>query len=157
LPPFSRLAVSPNGEYVAGVNAQIGELRFAVSGGLQARAWGKRRGRCQFVSFSPDSRVLACGWDHELHVLDTQSGRHARRAVESGPVPFRDGAFTGTGWHFGTVDESGVLKLWDAERWEVDRAYDWQAGPLTCVAFTADGLAGVCGTAGGHLVLFDLD
>ena len=43
------------------------------------------------------------------------------------------------------------------QEWQVATAYDWQAGPLTCVAFTADGLAGVCGTTGGQLILFDLE
>jgi hypothetical protein len=39
----------------------------------------------------------------------------------------------------------------------VVREYDWGCGPLTCLAFTADGLAGVCGTADGRLVQFDVD
>jgi hypothetical protein len=114
------------------------------------------RGVFSFVSFSPDSQALVCGWDAELHVVETFGGRGLRRVNAPG-VPFHDAAWTGTGRHVGTVDGTSVLRLWDAGTWAVDRAYDWNAGALVCVAFAADGLAGVCGTDRGQLVLFDLD
>ncbi|MCI0700682.1 MAG: WD40 repeat domain-containing protein [Planctomycetia bacterium] len=96
-------------------------------------------------------------------------------------VPFRDAAFTGSGHHFATIEQPGRwtwwdgyenkwkitldkgvetmgrLKLWDVQSWQLVQEYDWNCGPLTCVAFTADGLAGVCGTANGRLVQFDID
>ncbi|MDB5309872.1 MAG: domain, G-beta repeat [Gemmataceae bacterium] len=156
LPVFPRLAVSSNGQYVVGINPLVCELRFVVSGGLQARVRMGGRGRHAFVSFSPDSQTLVCGWDAELHVVETLGGRGVRQVNVSG-APFRDAAFTGTGRHVGTVDGTAVLQLWDVETWAVERAYDWNAGALTCLAFSADGLAGVCGTDRGQLVLFDLD
>ena len=55
-----------------------------------------------------------------------------------------------------TIDGTGALTLWDAEYWQVVRTYDWRVGPLTRVAFTADGLTGVCGTEAGQLVVFDI-
>ena len=45
--------------------------------------------------------------------------------------------------------------------WATDQAgypvTHWGAGGLTCVVPTADGLAGVCGTDAGTLVVFDVD
>jgi len=156
---FPRLEFSRNGDFLAGIHPFGCQLRFARVGGRQGEV--RRRGRAggthPFLSFAPDSRTLLCGWDDELHVVDTGNGREARREIRSPDAPFRDAAFTGSGRHAGTVDGAGVLRLWDAEAWEVERAFDWGAGPLTCLAFTADGLAGVCGTAAGQLVLFDLE
>jgi WD40 repeat protein len=163
-PPFNRLAFSPDGQYLAGVNPTRFELRIAVTGGLNG--WGQppppKWGRPitprhhLFLSFAHDSQTLVAGWDDEFHVLETVNGT-PRRKVRASDAPFRDAAFTGSGRHLGTVDGTGTLKLWDAEGWQVVRAYDWQVGPLTRVAFTADGLAGVCGTGAGQLVVFDLD
>ena len=55
------------------------------------------------------------------------------------------------------MDRTPVMSVWSAESWEVLRGYDWAAGGLTCVTATADGLAGVCGTDSGKLVVFDVD
>jgi hypothetical protein len=131
-------------------------VRFAHSGGIQfrSRVWG--RGVRPLLAFAPDGRTAVYGWDAELHVLDPVGGKELR-VVRSGGAPFRGAAYTGSGRHVGTVDDTGVLRLWDAATWEVDRAFDWGAGKLTGLACTADGLAGVCGTAHGQLVLFDLD
>lgn len=163
-PPFSRLAFSPDGQYLAGANRTRFELRIAVTGGLNGWGqppppkWGQpvRPRRHLFLSFTRDSQTLVAGWDDEFHVLETVNGT-PRRKVRSPDAPFRDAAFTGTGRHLGTVDDTGAVRFWDAEAWQVVRAYDWHAGPLTRVAFTPDGAAGVCGTAAGQLVVFDLD
>jgi hypothetical protein len=56
-----------------------------------------------------------------------------------------------------SVDGTDVMRMWSADSWEVVRGYDWAAGGLTCVTVTADGLAGVCGTDTGKLVVFDVD
>lgn len=161
---FLRLAFSPDGQYVAGASTYRFELRIAVTGGLNGwgqpppEKWGRPiRPRDRFfVTFSRDSQTLAAGWQDEFHVLDTRNG-NPRRKVLTADAPVQDAAFTGSGRHLGTVHGSGELRLWDAETWQVGRTYDWRSGPLTRVAFTADGLAGVCGTASGRLVLFDLD
>ena len=155
-PPFTRLAFSPDGQYLAGINPRRFELRIAVTGGLNGWAEAFGRTASSFLSSTRDSQTFVAGWDEEFSVLDTVNGV-VRRRVRSPGLPLRDAAFTGGGRHLGTADATGVLRLWDAEGWAVERAYDWRCGPLTRVAFTADGLAGVCGTATGRLVAFDLD
>lgn len=164
--PFERLAFSPNGQFLAAVGPGQLELRFAVSGGLDYRAWPvppHGRGRAAFdapapggfVSFSPDSATCAFGWGHEVRVLDlsTGTGREARR-VET---PFRAAGFAGTGHLFVTAEATGRVKLWDARDWAVRRELDWRCGPLTALGFTPDGTAAACGTADGRVVLWDVD
>lgn len=166
---FRRLAFSPNGEFLAGIwsggrrsryDVAVAEfeLRFAHSGGLDYRHrhhFARELPAPGFVSFTRDSSLCAFGWQNEFHVLDLSTGtsRYARRLEAS----FRDAAFTGSGRHLATVGDDGRLKLWDVRTWEPAREYDWGCGALTCLAFTADGSAGVCGTADGRLVQFDVD
>lgn len=155
-PPFPRLALSPDGQFVGGVSHDRFELRFAVSGGLSMRMTIKSDPDAAFLAFAPDSTRAVVGWDGELHDLDVLGGKRLRSIV-SPDAPFRDAAYTASGRHLVTADEAGVVKFWNPETWAVDTSYNWGVGPLTCVAPTADGLAAACGTATGRVVLFDMD
>ncbi|AWM41531.1 WD domain, G-beta repeat [Gemmata obscuriglobus] len=158
-PPLHRLAFSPNGQFLAGVWRHGFELRFAVSGGIDysypaARAL-RSGGSPNFVSFDRASRTCTFGWDDQFHVIDIATGTSKR-----GPTvhaTFRDAAFSPGADLFATAGDDGRLKFWSPATWTVVREYDWNCGPLTCLAFTADGSAGVCGTADGRLVQFDVD
>ena len=167
--PFERLAFSPNGEYIAGINRAAFELRFANSGGLNGRQepagdWQRGRGwRVQrerpdsaFFSFVRHGEVVVFGWDAEFRVMETQTG-HVQRRVVSPDAAFLDAVSLGSGRQLATVDGTPILRVWSADTWEVMRGYDWNAGGLTCVTATADGLAGVCGTDTGKVVVFDVD
>ncbi len=167
--PFRKIAFSPNGQFLAGIwpgmqrqwNSlpALFELRFAASGGVDCRypPMGTRTHKSTgFVSFTRDSGTCAFGWENEFHVLDISTGTSLAGNLRRVEATFRD-AFTGSGQHFATVDDAGMMKVWDPKSWQVMREYDWGCGPLTCVAFTADGLAGVCGTTDGRLVQFDVD
>jgi WD40 repeat protein len=153
--PFRRLGFSPSGEYLAGIDADTFELRIAVSGGQNGRRRVPYVGD-GFFAFARDSQSVVFGWETDLHVMETQNGQVQRRVTSPGD-PFTDVAFLGSGRQLATVDDTPVLRVWSAESWEVMRGYDWNAGGLTCVTATADGLAGVCGTDSGKLVVFDVD
>jgi WD40 repeat protein len=167
-PPFSRLAFSRNGEFIAGIWSGVRlrghvipaafEMRFARSGGRDygyPPMHGPAFPTPGFVSFTHDSNTCAFGWADEFHVLDLSTG--TARETRYVRASFRAAAFTGSGRHLVTVEETGVLKLWDARTWQAVREYDWRCGPLVSLACTADGTAGVCGTADGRLVQFDVD
>lgn len=109
-----------------------------------------------FLTFSRDSEAVVFGWETEFRVMETRAGNVLKRVVPPGGL-FHDAAFVGSGRQLVTVDGTRVMSMWSAESWEVLRGYDWAAGGLTCVAVTADGLAGVCGTDTGRLVVFDVD
>lgn len=153
--PFQKLAFSPNGEFLAGIDADSFELRIAVTGGLN----GRHRVHYindGFFTFPRDSQTVVFGWETDLHVMETRAGNIVKRVPSPGHA-FRDAAFLATGHQLATVDGSEVMRVWSADSWEVARAFDWNAGELACLAVTADGLTGVCGTENGQLVVFDVD
>jgi WD40 repeat protein len=153
--PFRRLAFSPNGEFLAGIDNDTFELRIAVTGGLNGRHRIRYLGD-GFCTFPRDSQTVVFGWETDLHVMETRNGNLLRRVTSPGEA-FVDAAFVGSGRLLATVDGTPAMRLWSAETWEVVREYDWGAGALTCVTASSDGLAGVCGTDAGRLVVFDVD
>jgi WD40 repeat protein len=157
-PPARRLAFSPDAEFLAGIWWGGFELRFANSGGLDYRHRMPRDHTADvpgFVSFDRGSATCAFGWADEFHLLDVSTG--TSKPGPRVPADFRDAAFSPGADMFATVGDDGRLKLWDPGAWRVVREYDWGCGALTALAFTADGSAGVCGTADGRLVQFDVD
>lgn len=185
--PFKRIAFSPNGEYIAGISLIAFELRFAHSFGLNRRErspdiiWHAEQERLDrqrrfayqlrpwqdaappeipsepaYLTFPRDSETVVFGWGPEFRVMETRAGSVLKRVKTPGP-PFRDATFVGSGRQLVTVDGTEVVRLWSTDTWEVQREYDWSAGRLTCLAVTADGLAAVCGTESGRLVIFDVD
>jgi WD40 repeat protein len=155
--PFERLAFSPNGEYIAGINRESFELRYAASGGLNDRQLARGWGHSVYLTFPRHSEAVVYGWDAEFHAMDTRNGNVMKRVRAAKDQLFLDAAFLGSGQQLATVDGSSMMQVWSANSWEVSRGYDWDAGGLTCIAVTADGLAGVCGTDTGKLVVFDVD
>lgn len=153
--PFTKLAFSPNGEFLAGIGTDLFELRVAVSGGLNGRHRVSYTGD-GFFSFSRDSQTVVFGWETDLHVMDTRNGNVVRRVTQPESRALLDVAFTSSR-HFMTVDGTPELRVWSADSWAMERAYDWGCGGLTCATASADGLTGVCGTRTGRVVVFDVD
>ncbi len=153
--PFQRLAISPNGAFVAGIAPDTFELRFAISGGLSGRHLVRYVGE-GFLAFPRDSRTVLFGWESDLYGMETHAGGTVLRASSPGAA-FVDAAFLGNGYHLATADSTSMLRVWSAESWQVVREYDWAVGEITCLAAATDGLSCVCGTDSGRLVLFDVD
>jgi WD40 repeat protein len=155
---YNRLAIDGSGEYLAGINLGYFELRYARSGGYHAQKPRQvsRGGSRMHLAFAPERGLIAFGWDSELLVMDTEAGKVAKSLNEP-KQPHRDAAFTTDGRRLATVSDDSFVTLRDTRTWEIVVQYDWQSGPLRCIAFSPDGSCGVCGTADGKLVFFDVD
>jgi WD40 repeat protein len=153
--PFRRLRFSPNSEFIAGIDNDTFELRIAVTGGLNGRYRIRFVGD-GFLAFPRDSRTVVFGWEAELRVMETRAGAVVR-SIPAPDEPFADAAFLGSGRLLATANGTPSLRIWDTDSWEVAREYDWAAGGLTSLTVTADGMAGVCGTDSGRVVIFDVD
>ncbi|VTU01583.1 wd-40 repeat-containing protein : WD-40 repeat protein OS=Cyanothece sp. (strain PCC 7424) GN=PCC7424_1167 PE=4 SV=1 [Gemmataceae bacterium] len=153
--PFAKLTYSPNGEFIAGIGTNLFELRVAVTGGFNGRHRVNYVGD-GFFSFSRDSQTVVFGWETDLHVMDTRNGNVVRRVTQPENRALLDAVFTSSR-HFMTVDGTPELRVWSADSWAIVREYDWGCGGLTCATVSPDGLAGVCGTRTGKVVVFDVD
>jgi WD40 repeat protein len=154
--PFQRLAFSPNGEFLAGINREMFELRITVTGGLNGRQLPRDPTRTAFLTFPAHGETVAFGWSGELYIMETRAGNVLKRFAPRNE-PFVDAAYTGNGRHLATLDGTAVMRVWSMDSWNVFCEYDWGAGGLTCIAVAADGLTGVCGTNSGSLIAFDVD
>ncbi|MCI0703332.1 MAG: WD40 repeat domain-containing protein [Planctomycetia bacterium] len=52
---------------------------------------------------------------------------------------------------------NGTVCLWDVEKRELLRTFDWKAGRLVSVCFSPDGSIGAAGTEDGKVVVWDVD
>ena len=157
-PPFDRLAYDRRGEFLAGIHPERFELRVAVTGGLSGwdRAGGNTGSKLMHLAFAPGGNLVAYGWHSVIKIMDTRSGKPMHVLTDS-KRPFRDTAFTADGRRLATVSDDGTIAFWDVQTWSVIQRFDWQVGPLRCVAFSPDGACGVCGTANGKLIVFDVE
>lgn len=157
-PPFDRIAFDRGGEFLAGINPVRFELRYARTGGINGpgRPTANVNSRSMHLSFAPGGGLVAFGWHSELHIMDTGPGRVIMILSDS-KHPFRDAAFTADGRRLATVSDDGCVVFHDALTWKVSARFDWNAGPLRCLAFSPDGACGICGTVDGKLIIFDVD
>jgi len=155
--PFTRLAYSQDGDLLAGIGRNLFEVRVASTGGWIGGHQVSYVGEGYF-SFPRQGLTVVFGGEPYLHIMDTCTGNILpRRLTLPENRRFLDIAFLGNGRQFATVDGTPLLRVWSAESWQIVRGYDWNAGGLTCVIPSADGLAGICGTQTGKLVVFDVD
>ena len=154
--PFTRLAYSPNGEFIGGINANLFELRIAVTGGLNGRQVDRGTSKAAFLSFSRESDTVAFGWDEVFYIMETRAG-NVLKEVPSPGERLIDAVYFGSSHHLATIDGTRVMRVWSAETGKVINEYDWGLGGLTCIAAASDGLTGICGTNTGRLIAFDVD
>jgi len=157
-PPFDRLAFDRGGQYLAGINPVRFELRFAVSGGLNGWAvpGANVRSRQMHLTFAPGGGQVAFGWHTELHIMDVGPGKVVK-VISDMKQAFRDVAFTADGRRLATVSDDGTIAFHDMQTWKITQRFDWNSGPLRCLAFSPDGACGVCGTVDGKLIIFDME
>ena len=108
---------------------------------------------------SPDGRHLGVIGRHSLFVYDTAVLGKPRRLSGSG----NNGNFVGFAFHPAgktlAVIHGGptLVKLYDLDTLKPRSKLNWKVGPLTCVAFSADGLLGAAGSDDGRVVVWDVD
>lgn len=111
------------------------------------------------VQLSPDGRLLGVIGYGSLYVYDATAPGKPRQIKSKQTF----GNFVGFAFHPAgktlTVIHGGptLLKLYDLATLTLRTKLNWKVGPLTCVAFSADGLLGAVGTDDGRVVVWDVD
>lgn len=156
-PPFDRIAFDPTGQFLAGINPVLFQLRFAISGGLHAWANPQKDnpGRRTHLAFAPHQPLLVFGWDNEIYLLETQSGKLVAD-LSSALGRCQDLAFVADSLHLATVDADGSISIHALPEGTRTARLGFHASARS-IAGTHDGGLGVTGLADGTLILFDTD
>lgn len=156
-PPFDRIAFDPTGQFLAGINPVLFQLRFAISGGLHAWASPHKDhpGQRTHLAFAPQQPLLAFGWDNDIHLLETQTGKLVAK-LPSASGRCQDLAFIGDGLRLATVDADGSISLLALPE-GIETARLGFSASVRSIACTPDGSVGAAGLADGTLILLDMD
>jgi WD40 repeat protein len=154
---INRLAVSPNGEWLAAVGCKRFFLLRADTLGVVASSAHRALSSGAFaLAFAPDGETVAYTAGRALFVWNVarQSQTHHR---ELGTKHFMDAAFAPNGRSLFTVSKEGAVRVWDAETFDCARSYEWEIGPLRAVAVSPDGARAAAAGSSGRVVVWDLD
>ncbi len=154
---INRLAVSPDGRFVAAVGCKRFHLLEADTFRVCAADAHRALSTGAFaLAFSPDGRTLVYSAGRVLFVWDVPSAREVAQ-LQLDSKHFMDAAFTPDGRRLVTVSKEGAARVWDTATWACERSFEWDVGPLRAVAVAPDGArAAVAGDA-GRVVVWDLD
>ncbi len=111
------------------------------------------------LQLSPGGRHLGVIGLHSLYVYDTAAlGKPRRISGSSNNGNFVGFAFHPAGRTLAVIHGGPTLvKLYDLDTLKLRTKLNWKVGPLTCVAFSADGVLGAAGTDDGRVVVWDVD
>jgi eukaryotic-like serine/threonine-protein kinase len=138
--PGHRLAISPNGRYIA--MADFAEHQFVFlydrEGGDQPRRYPSPR--CSALAFSPDGRWLAAGVGgvDDVHVWDLKSGGNPL-VLKGHSNSIDDLAFSPDGEVLASVSNDRLLKLWRPATGEQVYSIVAHRDGIETVAFSPDG------------------
>jgi WD40 repeat protein len=161
---FFHVAYLPDGERVAAIE------------------WSKRKGGGAYIRGEvPTLSVHAAG---SLDVLDTVTFKSPadglcvcgeRVIVKAGnvlkvwyssdlsakPVVVKSGKTTAVAadrhGRFVLTASKATVRVWDTSNWTVANTFDWQVGPITCLAVSPDGSLAAAGSATGKVVVWDVE
>ncbi len=112
--------------------------------------------KVQFLSFSPDNRLMAVSKDGRIRLLEARTGQEVR-ILEGAEVLPCHGIFTDDGKRFGILAADGEVRLWDVAAGQLVRSVRLSA-PVGSVrpVFSPNLHWGVCTTDDHTIEVWDL-
>lgn len=154
---ITRMELSPDGRTLGTVGAW--EAMLIDVGTLKVRFPQRMKSdeaRPAALAFSPDGGTFVFAERTTLHVVDVRAIEPRPGTRFDGPT-VRDIAFRGDGQALFIVRGTATVEERDARSWVVARAYDWNAGKLSCLTLSPDGTLACAGSDSGKVVVWDVD
>lgn len=130
---------------------------FAADGEVASTRYPARH--ATHPQLAPDGRHLGVIGYGGMYVYDTSPLGPPRQIKGSGNFGnFLAFAFHPAGRTLAVVHGAATLvKLYDLDTLALRTKLNWKVGPLTCLAFSPDGLLGAAGADDGRVVIWDAD
>jgi WD40 repeat protein len=111
------------------------------------------------IALSSDGRLAAAVTAPRVTVHDLTVPNSPPVAVLKGRrgSHLHGAAFHPGGRHLALGGNNGTVTVYDTATWAVEKAYDWELGPLRAVAFSPSGTLGAAGSLSGTVVVWDVD
>jgi hypothetical protein len=131
-------ALSPDGKTAAVMSDLAGEQPIVLwdfRTGKELRRTAVRGIPC---AFSPDGAMLAVRSADGTALVDTRTGRAARR-IQGPAAAVQDIAFSPDGHMLATAGDDGTVRLWETASGQERRCFKGHGQRVLCVAFSPDG------------------
>lgn len=147
-------AITPNGRYAVAGQAGYTELGiriFDLQTGTQWALDSKAAGHVNGVAVFDDHVVFVAPDEGEIRLIDLDTHEIVRR-IPTNVGGLSSIAVTANGRRVAVTSWSGIVQLWDAERWDLVASFHTD-GLLTCCAISPVGSHIVAGDRSGQMHL----
>lgn len=154
---FNRLAVSPDGKYLAGVrNTDNAAVLWDAATGSVVRRFDGHGYTARSVAFSPDgTRLVTASRDRSAIVWNVATGKRISRLIGHSAY-VGQAIFTKDGAGVVTGGNDGLVILWNAATGEAQRCFPGHAGTVTALDFLPDGKTLMTGGVDGTIRFWNL-
>ena len=108
------------------------------------------------LSHAPDSKTLAIGSRHTLHLYDVANGKEVRRFSRP-KLNARAAVFSPDGKRLAAPDEDGTIFLWEAATATLLGEFACQSAHSTVLAFSPDGKRLAAGNSDATVMIWDIE
>ena len=164
--PINRVVFSPDSSALVswGFNEGKAIRMWDVSTGRPKRTFQEYTNLIQDATFSPDQKILVAG-DHEyvLHIWDVTTGNYKKidtrqiSSVKMGRDPDLVLSFNHGGSMLAVGYKNGIIDLWNASTWQIEKSLKGHADAVTSFSFSYDGRSLASTGRDGTARLWDID
>lgn len=108
------------------------------------------------LTYAPDSKTLAIGSRHTLHLYDATNGKEVRRFGRP-KLNARAAVFSPDGKRLAAPDEDGMIFLWDAATATLLGEFACQSAHSTVLAFSPDSKRLAAGNSDATVMIWDIE